>query len=462
MVTLHPGRDILQNGYTLTPFETFAKHALVSPPPIFLRTQALAAEPFFDSRLSPGSSFYFSRLLHKFLLNPHNPYDMRYSTVIALSLVATAGPSLAIPLSNSGYARELLSRQPQSQTQEVDQSGALRLGDFLPLIGPIVDTIFGNQRRDLNEISAREFVDALVARQAQGDDESGAGLFDFIPIFGPIIEKFFGGGAQRRDLNDIYVREFVDALVARQEQSDEESGAGLFSFIPLLVNTLFGRDLNEVSAREFVDELVARQAQGDDESGAGLFDFIPIFGPIIEKFLGGGAQRRDLNELSARDFVDALIARQEQGDEESGAGLFSFIPLIVNTLFGRDLNEVTAREFVDTLVARGDQAVGDESGALRLGDFLPLLGPIVDTIFGGGNQRRDFSDLEAREFVEALLAREEQGVDASGALRLGDFIPLIGPLIDHILGGGNQAQRRDLHEFVAREETVARSLNELD
>ncbi|KIP01087.1 hypothetical protein PHLGIDRAFT_131373, partial [Phlebiopsis gigantea 11061_1 CR5-6] len=102
---------------------------------------------------------------------------MRSSAVVALALLAAAGPAFAAPISSSQSTPYTppTAGASSSTTTSVDQSGAIKLGTIAsigsfvaPLIGGIINHFTNNGQQQ----QARELEELL--RRAQVEDESGA------------------------------------------------------------------------------------------------------------------------------------------------------------------------------------------------------------------------------------------------------------------------------------------------
>ncbi|PSS35589.1 hypothetical protein PHLCEN_2v1466 [Hermanssonia centrifuga] len=488
---------------------------------------------------------------------------MRSSAVLALAVLATAGPAFAAPISsgpststftspspsapapsdsgaislgtigsiasfgipiisgiidhfknngNQQQRREALQLEELFARADADESGALKLGTIgsiasvgIPIISGIIDhfTNSGNQRRDALDL------EALFARAEV--DESGAlklgDAANIASIGSSIVSVFhniFGGSdsQQRRELMDILARADVDESGALK-LGDAANIASIGSSIVSAFHNIFGGDSQR---REFMELLTRTET---DDSGAlslGTLSTIfsvgaPVIGGIIDHFKNSGSQqqRRDAVEL------EQLLARADV--DESGALNFGSIIKTVLGLFGGSNSSSNQQrsEFAD-LLARDDT---DESGALKLGTIgsiasvgIPIISGIIDHFKNNGSQqqRRDAlaleevfaraevdesgalklpslstlsnigsiggsaisilhnifggsSDSQTREFME-ILSRDD--TDESGALKLGTIgsiasvgIPIISGLIDHFTGG-DQQQRRELEDVLAR------------
>lgn len=170
---------------------------------------------------------------------------MRSSAVVALALLAAAGPAFAAPVASPqsapfarrGAAPTTVSAPsvPTNQTSvnatSIDQSGALKLGTIasiasvaLPFVGSIINHFTNNGQQQ----QARELEELL--RRAEAEDESGAISLKTIasigsvlgPVAAGLFSHFTGGDNQQQQ------REFVEML-ARDVQAQEGSEAFSFS-----------------------------------------------------------------------------------------------------------------------------------------------------------------------------------------------------------------------------------------
>lgn len=156
---------------------------------------------------------------------------MRSSAVVALALVAAAGPAFAAPIATPQsvpFARRDAT-STGSTSAPIDESGAISLktvasiGSFVaPLVGGIISHFTNNGQQQ----QARELEELL--RRAEAEDESGAislktiaSIGSFVaPVIGGIISHFTGGDNQQQQ------RDFVEML-ARQDGSEALSFSDL-------------------------------------------------------------------------------------------------------------------------------------------------------------------------------------------------------------------------------------------
>lgn len=302
-----------------------------------------------------------------------------------------------------------------------DESGAMWGAVFgaLPSIVSAVSGLFGNHKRDLVDVIARDQLiasemlrrgldyEGLVARADPTGEEAGAFIASIVSAMSDASNKRdYNPELFTRDLNEMFARE----LEARDVQ-DPESGAflgallkavpGIFSSLSSLFShkrefneDLLARDFQEIYARE----LQARGVEADPESGA----FLPLFLSIVPAIAGLFKHKREFDEsLFARDF-DELIARADTSNDESGAFIAALLraaPTIVSAIGNifngrkREFDELLARgdideQFIRELVARAD-AGDDESGAfLGLLRFIPNIISVIS-----GKHKREFEDV---------------------------------------------------------------------
>ena len=157
---------------------------------------------------------------------------MRPSAVVALALVAAAGPAFAAPVSSSQF--ESFARRDTSSTTSapaasasavaqptIDQSGAIKLGTIASIASfaaPVISGIISHFTNNGQQQQARELEELL--RRAEAEEDSGAislktvaSIGSFVaPVIGGIISHFTGGDQQQQ-------RDFVEML-ARQDGSE--------------------------------------------------------------------------------------------------------------------------------------------------------------------------------------------------------------------------------------------------
>lgn len=143
----------------------------------------------------------------------------------------------------------------------------------------------------------------------------------------------------------------------------------------------------------------------------------------------------------------------------------------------REVLNLLTRDAVTT-TASTSPLTTDESGALSLGSIasiasigIPIISGIIDHFTGGNQQqRREVLDLLARDATTDTISTIPLTTDESGALSLSSIasiasigIPIISGIIDHFTGDNSQ-QRREFIDVLARTPSlpVARSLNDLD
>lgn len=202
------------------------------------------------------------------------------------------------------------------------------------------------------------------------------------------------------------------------------------------------REFEELVARELLDTLFGREVT--DESGAfKLPSFVKHIPGFIEGLLGGGGSPPPPPAPAPTPTNDPTSQPQR-----------------------RNVDELVARELISILAAR-DLGV-DESGALNIGKLFSFGGKVAEALLGGGDsapapqqsqppQRREFEDIVTRELLNAIVARDD--VDESGAINFGKLFSFGSKVAHALLGGGDSApasqpsqppQRRELEEFVLR------------
>lgn len=232
---------------------------------------------------------------------------------------------------NQQQRREFVEIMTRAASDEMTESDAINLKNIvkvgLPFIGPIINGITSlipshssngtNARREL------EGAYTLLARAVEDDDESGAGIFNIIKTVGGALIKGIGaltGGSsnqqqQRREYDTVF------ELLARAAEDDDESGAGIFNIVKNVgslifhgISALTGSNNQQQQRRDYdaVYELLARAAEDDDESGAGLFSIFKTVGGALLKGIGaltGGGN----NQQQRRAFEDIveLVARAD-------------------------------------------------------------------------------------------------------------------------------------------------------
>lgn len=317
---------------------------------------------------------------------------MLSSAVVALAVLASAGPVLSVPITTfTPEARnadvELVEREPfLAPSTAFNNHGILSRPlskiPVHPLFNP-ADLFSIKQREELVELLARADADADA-------DESGASLFS--TAF-KVLSKFI----RKRDLDARDADELLE-LFARADE--DESGASILSSAFKFFNKLFRkRDLDARDADELL-ELFARADADADESGASLFSTaFKIFNKLFRK--------RDLDARDADELLE-LFARADE--DESGASLLSSAFKIFNKFFRkRDLDARDADELLQ-LFARDE-----ESGSLianlkpfisvPINRFPPSTGRVGPHIFG----------------LETIHARDADSDSDSGALNILGF-----------------------------------------
>ncbi|KAI0089733.1 hypothetical protein BDY19DRAFT_905487 [Irpex rosettiformis] len=374
--------------------------------------------------------------------------------------------------SNNQQRRDELEALFARAQNELDESGAISF-DTIKNIGSIggsaisiLHNIFGGssdnqqQRRELEE---------LFARQSDVDQSDAIKLGTLgtifsvgAPVIGGIIDHFKNNGnqQQRRELEELFAR------------ADDSS---------IALNTLMKPSIvNEIPFRFGVPKFnIARQSDVDQSDAIKLGTLgtifsvgAPIIGGIIDHFKNNGnqQQRRELEELFAR------------ADDSSAALSTLFHPAIVNKI------PLRIGEPIFNIARQSD---ADQSDAIKLGTLgtifsvgAPVIGGIIDHFKNGGDQqqqRRGPAELldasAAPPWLRPgwlkptpsskpgmgsnpkmpMIARQQTDVDQSDAIKLGTLgtifsvgAPVIGGIIDHFKNNGNQQQRRELEELLAR------------
>jgi Ca2+-binding EF-hand superfamily protein len=403
------------------------------------------------------------------------------------------------------FARELMAR-------DNDESGAFwgALLKAVPSVISAVSGLFGNNKREVEELFAREF-EAHYARElmARDDDESGAfwgALIKAIPTVVSAVSGLFGNNKRELELEQLFARAEFDESGAIKLGTLANIGSLIGSGVSVLHNLFSGNNQNK---REF-EELLARSLT--DESGAIKLGTLANIGSLIGSgvsvlhnlFSGNSQNKREFEEILARAIADveqdsgaiklgtlanvgslissgvsvlhnlfsgnqkrdfeALLARVAEEDQSAaiklgtlaniGSLIGSGVSVIHNLFSGnnkRELEELLAREFAN-----------DESGAIKLGTLAnigSLIGSGVSVIHNlfSGNKRSDVFD--------EVFARGD--LDESGAIKLGTLAN-IGSLVSagvsviHNLFSGNNQNKREFEELLTRALFEARSLNELD
>ena len=368
---------------------------------------------------------------------------MRSSAVLALAILATAGPALSAPVV-----------PPVTTTQgaPTDSSEALSLGTIgtiASLGGSVISGLIdhfknnGQSRRELIELLARQDV-----------DESGA--LDFKSIISGLLSTFLrrSDDPQARELVELLARQDVDESGALKlpSLSSIAGVASIGSALAGIAGSLFG---NDNQRREFI-ELLARQEL--DESGAaavklpsklpslGSLANIASIGSSITSIVDG-----IISDVKGSNKARELLARQEV--DESGAvklpslenvaniaSIGSSLTNIVNGVISHFTNNKRAQDELLEMLARQDV---DESGAL---DFKSIISGLLSSFL------RRSDDMEARDLAE-LLARQD--VDESGAASIGAILSKIFKTAGKVLVRSDDPQARELVELIARQDVDA-------
>lgn len=290
---------------------------------------------------------------------------MRSSAVIALALVAAAGPAFAAPVapSTGNFARANTNRPSTSSSTDVS-SEAISLSAVstiasvaAPLVGGIID-YFKNR-----------YATTTPVLRSQSDHD----LF------------FRGNQKQRRDALEL------ESLLARAEASGDDSNAislgaisTIASFAAPLVGGIIDHFKNKDKRADF-EELFARAADDDASEAVRLgtvADVASIGSSLLSAFQG----------LWSRDDAMELLARASE-DEISGA------------LFDGLRHHYAPGTFH---IMRSDDSE-DASEAIKLGNVANIAGI-------GSSLVSMFHNIFGREDTMELLARASGDDDLSGAL----------------------------------------------
>lgn len=192
-------------------------------------------------------------------------------------------------------------------------------------------------------------------------------------------------------------------------------------------------------------ELMARAAEAD-QSGASIWSTLFKAAPTIingVSSLFGG----DNNQQQKREIEEVVMRALFEAREPMITAGISKIPLSVYN---------NKREFSQELYLRDDSA--DQSGASFLSGIVKAIPTIVNgigSLFDGGNnnQRREVEELVARELMAVRDTTDQSGASfLSGIVKA---IPTIVNGISSLFGGdNNQQQKRDIEHLVMREMLV--------
>ncbi|KAI0093433.1 hypothetical protein BDY19DRAFT_903175 [Irpex rosettiformis] len=417
---------------------------------------------------------------------------MRSSAVLALAILATAGPVLSAPIvppvtssqsaptddTSDALSLKLIgsilsrSEDPQARElgeilarQDVDESGALKFPSLSSIagvasIGSALAGLFGgnnNQQREFMELLARQEVDESGALKLPSLS-SIAGVASIGSALAGLAGSLFGGNNnQQREFIELLSRQEVDESGALKfpSLSSIAGAASIGSALAGLAGSLFGGNTNQ--QREFM-ELLARQDV--DASEALKLPSLGTLGSIASIGLSGlgilgslfpgsnNQQQRELLELFARQEVDesGAVKLPSLGSVANIASIGSSLTSIVNGIIS-DVKGNQARE----LILRQEV---DESGAVKLPSLenvanIASIGSSLTNIVNGIVSHFTNNKRAQEEFLE-LLAREDLG--ESGALDLNSILSKISGIIGGILRRSDDPQARELVELIARQD----------
>lgn len=320
------------------------------------------------------TNYYLSLLFHP----PTNQSNMRTSAVVALAIIATAGPSLAAPVSSPATFARRDAPNASGSADSTDESGAMSLktgatiASFAaPVVSGLLSVFTGGdknkqqQQRDLSELAA-------LLRRAQDEiDASGALSFRTGPGFpagGPPpfwsgAGQMFGGQQQKRD-----VLALEQLLRRAQDEIDEsgaislKTGATIASLAAPVVggilNFFTGGNKGQQQQRDFV-EMLAREAQ--DGSEALSFDEVKNVGSIV---FHAGEAVKDL-------YTAATSSGQQQRREDAESGAMTLEEGANAATIGAGIASVVGtvapmiKDAWDHITHKSSRE-DDESGALTL------------------------------------------------------------------------------------------------
>ncbi|GJE97717.1 hypothetical protein PsYK624_139380 [Phanerochaete sordida] len=450
---------------------------------------------------------------------------MRSSALLALAVLATAGPSLAAPLASPAtFAR---AAGATSAAPPADDSGAISLktgatiASFAaPVISGIISFFSGDKDQQQAQRRALGELDALLARAQAEQDASGALSLKTgatiasvaAPLLGGIIDHFksSGDGQQRRDAVEL------EGLLRRASAEQDESGAislktgaTIASLAAPLISGVvqfFSGDKGQQQQRDFV-EVLARQQDGSE---ALSFGDIKNIGSIA---IHAGEAVKDVwdsvtgsNDNQQQRRADADVAESGAFSLEDGANAATIAAGVAGTIgavaplvkeawdkiTSRDVDESGAFSLEDganaaTIGAGVAGTIGavaplvkeawdklthksrdvDESGAFSFED-----GANVATIGAGVAGAVGAVAPLVKEAWDKLTHKSRADDESSGALSLEDgaSIATIGsavagvaaPLIQDVWDHFHKSSRRDELEALLVRGLVARSLNDLD
>jgi len=217
------------------------------------------------------------------------------------------------------------------------------------------------------------------------------------------------------------------------------------------------RDLEDALVLNLLSK---RDADADADAKIGLGGALGIAGtalPLLGGLLGGGQQKRDVDEDL---LLQILSKRDADADAKLGLGGIlgiagTALPLLGGLLGGGQQQQQQKRDLEDALALSSLLSKRDADAKLGLGGILGIAGtalPLLGGLLGGGQQQQQQQkrDLEDALALSNLLSKR----DADAKLGLGGILGIAGtalPILGGLLGGGQQQQqqKRDLEDALA-------------